>query len=154
MKGWLIASSSLVRATAGLVTWLATMLPAVLVTRPARAQVNVETLRKDLREAPAVASLEGSFTGRTGNVEAVVAGAAATGAARFGLSRLYLSTSADYTRFAHVTRVSKSFLHLRYNYALRSWLFAEVFAQQQHDKFQRLLFRELAGTGPRFLIAD
>lgn len=131
---------------------LATALPF----RPgeARAQVNVETLRGDLRTVPAVAQIEGSFTGRTGNVESVIAGGAANGAARFGRSRFYTSAMADYTRFSGETRVSRSFIHLRYNYALIDWLVAEAFAQQQHDKFQRLLVRELAGIGPRFVLAD
>ncbi len=130
----------------GLLSWT--------TARRAEAQVNVETLRGDLSKVPALAQIEGSFTGRTGNVQSVVAGGAANGAARFGFSRFYASVSADYARFSGETRVSKSFIHFRYNYVIRDWLLAEVFAQQQHDKFQRLLVRELAGTGPRFVFAD
>jgi putative salt-induced outer membrane protein YdiY len=133
---------------------LSCVLTTLLVAGTARAQVNVETLRSDLQGAPAKATLEGSFTGRTGNVESVVAGVSGTGAARFRRHRLYASTSADYTRFSHETRVSKSFIHLRYNYEITAWLYGEAFIQQQHDKFQRLLVRELAGTGPRFVLAD
>lgn len=139
MKGGLIATSSFVLVT---------------VSAPALAQVNVETLRGDLREKPATAQIEGSFTGRIGNVQAVIAGGSANGAARHGNSRFYTSTSGDYTRFSGETRVSKSFVHLRYNYVLLDWLLAEVFAQQQHDKFQRLLTRQLVGVGPRFVLAD
>lgn len=126
----------------------------LLLGERAHAQVNVEVLRGDLRKAPATATLESSFTGRVGNINSIVAGVNATGAARFGRHRLYASTLGDYTRFNHETRVSKSFIHLRYNYEILAWLYAEVFAQQQTDKFQRLLVRELAGTGPRFVIAD
>lgn len=143
MKAGLIFASSLIGVT----------LFAFAV--PATAQVNIETLRGDLREKPAQAQLEGSFTGRLGNVEGVVAGGGANGAARFGDHRFYASTSGDYTRFSHQTRVSKSFVHLRYNYVLiGDWLLGEMFVQQQHDKFQRLLLRELGGIGPRFVLAD
>jgi hypothetical protein len=134
---------------------LATALVLVTVSSAVSAQVNVETLRGDLRQKPATAQLEGAFTGRIGNVEGVVAGGGANGAARTGDHRFYASTSGDYTRFSHETRVSKSFVHLRYNYVLlHDWLLAELFVQQQHDKFQRLLLRELLGVGPRFVIAD
>jgi len=131
-----------------------TTLFVVLFSRAASAQINVERLRSDLKTAPAAATLEGNFTGRTGNVDAVVFGGAGTGAARYLKNRFYASTSLDYARFDHKTTVSKSFVHLRYNYELLDWLFAEAFVQQQQDKFQRLLLRELAGIGPRFVLAE
>lgn len=140
MKEGLIFASSLV-----LVTWAS----------KAPAQVNVETLRGDLREKPAMAQIEGSFTGRLGNVQAVIAGGSANGAARYRDHRFYGSSSADYTKFSGETRVSKSFVHFRYNYVLvHDWLLGEIFLQQQHDKFQRLLLRELLGIGPRFVLAE
>lgn len=129
----------------------------LLATWPGRAsgQVNVETLRGDLREKAAMAQVEGAFTGRLGNVQAVIAGGSANGAARWGSSRFYGSTSGDYTKFSGEVRVSKSFVHFRYNYLLlHDWLLAEAFVQQQHDKFQRLLLRELLGLGPRFVLAE
>lgn len=129
-------------------------LAALLSPAEALAQVNVEALRADLRQKPALASLEGSFTGRTGNVESVVVGGAAFGAARFGRHAMFLTSQADYARFNGQTQVSKSFLHARYDYGVTDVLFGEVFAQQQQDKFQRLLLRELVGAGPRFLLAD
>jgi hypothetical protein len=126
----------------------------VLYPAIAHAQVNIERLRSDLKDAPATATLEGSFTGRTGNVESVVFGGAGTGAAKYERNRFFASTSLDYARFAHKTTVSKSFVHIRYNYELLEWLYAEAFVQQQQDKFQRLLLRELAGAGPRFVVVD
>lgn len=122
--------------------------------REATAQVNVESLRKDLRDKPAMASVEGSFTGRAGNVQSVVVGGAAMGAARVGRNGFFGSTQADYTRFGSETRVSKSFVHLRYHYELLRWLYPEAFAQSQHDKFQKLQLRQLFGVGPRFVVAD
>lgn len=126
----------------------------LLVATPVRAQVNVERLRNDLGKVPAVATLEGTFAGRTGNVNNVTVGGVATGAARVGRNRFFASTLADYARAEHVTTVSRSFIHVRYNYELLYFLAAEVFAQQQQDKFQRLLLRELLGVGPRFVVAD
>lgn len=122
--------------------------------RSARAQVNVEALRRDLRDRNATASIGATFTGRTGNVQSVEAGGSALGAARVDRSTFLASVQADYGRFAGATTVSKSFLHLRYNYELLQWLIAEAFVQQQQDKFQRLLLRELAGAGPRFVLTD
>lgn len=125
-----------------------------LVPVTARAQVNVEALRRDLRKQPATASIGATFTGRTGNTQSVEAGGSALGAARVDRSTFLASVQADYGRFAGVTTVSKSFLHLRYNYEFLPWLLGEVFVQQQQDKFQRLLLRELVGAGPRFVLAD
>lgn len=127
---------------------------ALLAATEARAQVNVERLRVDLRKAPAAATLEGSFTGRTGNVQSVVVGAAAFGAAQLGRHQLFASSQADYARFGSATTTSKSFLHVRHNYGLTEVVFTELFAQQQQDKFQRLLLRELVGAGPRVLLAN
>lgn len=126
----------------------------LVLARTAHAQINVERLRSDLKDTPATATLEGSFAGRTGNVQSVVAGAAAIGAARYRRNRFFASTSADYARVAGVTAVSKSFVHFRYDYELIAWLWPEIFVQQQQDKFQRLKLRELVGLGPRFILAD
>ena len=136
--------------------WIALVVVMVSLVwgREASAQVNIETLRSDLRKKPALASIEGSFTGRTGNVESIVVGGAAIGAAKVGKSGLLSTASADYTRFGKEVRVSKSFIHLRYHYELLDWLFPEAFVQQQQDKFQRLQLRELLGLGPRFILAD
>jgi putative salt-induced outer membrane protein YdiY len=123
-------------------------------SRDASAQVNVETLRADLRKKPAMASVEGSFTGRAGNIESIVVGGGAIGAARVGKNGFLGSTQGDYTRYGQEVRVSKSFIHLRYHYELLDWLYPEAFAQQQTDKFQRLQLRELAGVGPRFVLVD
>lgn len=120
----------------------------------ASAQINVEQLRADFREKGALASIEGSFTGRTGNVRNIVAGAGAIGAARYKRSGFFGSTQADYASFDGETRVSKSFIHLRYDYEVLYWFFPEAYVQQQQDKFQRLLLRELVGLGPRFVVHD
>lgn len=127
---------------------------ALFAARNASAQVNIEALRGDFRDKGALASLEGSFTGRTGNVRNIVAGAGAIGAARYKRSGFFGSTQFDYASYDGKTAVSKSFIHLRYDYEVLYWFFPEVYVQQQQDKFQRLLLRELAGIGPRFVLSD
>lgn len=126
----------------------------IAVAGEARAQVNIESLRSDFRDKGALASIEGSFTGRTGNVRNVVAGAGAIGAARYERSGFFGSTQADYASYDGKTAVSKSFIHLRYDYEVLYWFFPEAYVQQQQDKFQRLLLRELVGLGPRFVLHD
>lgn len=142
--------TSLARFAAGLA------LLGALAVRPrtAAAQVNVERLRGQLGESPATATLDGNFTALAGNVRGVTLGAAGRSAARVGRHRFFGSTSADYASFRSVTSVSKSFVHLRYNYELLYWLRAEAFVQGQQDRFQRLLRRSLAGLGPRFVLWD
>lgn len=125
-----------------------------LIRREAMAQVNVERLRTEVGKASTLVSLEGAFTGRTGNVDNVVVGAVASAASRLWRHRFFGSASADYARFNHETKVSKSFIHLRYNYDVSQSVAAEAYVQQQQDKFQRLLLRELAGLGPRYVLAD
>lgn len=127
---------------------------AVAVPRVALGQVNIESLRKDLKDAPATANVSASFTGRSGNTESVETGASAFGAARVDPHTFLASAQADYGKFNGATTVSKTFIHFRYNYRFLPWLIGEAFAQQQQDKFQRLLLRELVGTGPRFLLLD
>jgi len=129
-------------------------LASLVGARTAHAQVNIEALRSDFRDKGALASIEGSFTGRTGNVRNIVAGAGAIGAARYKRNGFFGSTVADYASFDGNTAVSKSFIHLRYDYEVLYWFFPEVYVQQQQDKFQRLLLRELVGTGPRFVLSD
>lgn len=126
----------------------------VLLPSSSVAQVNVERLRGDLKDRPALGTVDGAFTGRTGNVESIVLGASALGAARWRRHRFFGSTQADYARFDRETRVSKSFIHLRYGFEVNAMLQGEAFVQQQQDKFQRLLIRELVGAGPRVILRD
>ena len=149
-----VADASVVSRTRARGFRLATIAALLLGATAARAQVNIESLRNDLRARPAIATIEGSFTGRSGNVQSIVLGGGASGAARVGRSGFLGSMQGDYTSFSGETRVSKSFIHLRYSYALLDWLSPEVFAQQQQDKFQRLQVREIIGAGPRFILAD
>ena len=121
----------------------------------ALAQVNVETLRHDVvHRKSRFAALGGGLSGRVGNVRSMNA----TGSflAGYGKNRhlLFGKLQGDYGEFASVATVSKSFAHARYNYRIAPWLFGELFAQGQQDKFQRLQLRELYGIGPRFVLVN
>jgi len=48
--------------------------------------------------------------------------------------------------------VDNSFLHLRYNYKVNTWLRWEIFGQAQNNLITQLRARILIGTGPRFKI--
>lgn len=48
--------------------------------------------------------------------------------------------------------VDNSFLHLRYNYKLNTWLRWEFFGQAQNNLITQMRARILVGTGPRFKI--
>ncbi|MEO7330381.1 MAG: DUF481 domain-containing protein [Minicystis sp.] len=126
-------------------------LALALAPRAASAQVNVESLRNELKQTPRFLSLEGSVTGRLGNSRGIIAGAAVFGGVHF-LERhlIFLKAQGDYAAFGDKASVAKSFAHVRYTVALLPWLSGEVFAQIQQDKFQRLRLRQVDGIGPRF----
>ena len=50
--------------------------------------------------------------------------------------------------------VGNSFAHLRYNHKFNKWLRWEVFTQVQSNYITQIDSRFLAGTGPRFKLAD
>jgi hypothetical protein len=117
----------------------------------ASAQVNVESLRNELKETPRFLTFEGAVTGRLGNSQGIIAGASIFGGVHF-LDRhlIFLKAQGDYAAFGGEASVSKSFAHARYTVALLPWLSGEAFAQIQQDKFQRLQLRQVDGLGPRF----
>lgn len=125
---------------------------AIIVTaKSATAQVNAETLRHDvLHRKSRFAAIGGGLTGRAGNVRSL--NAAGSFFAGYGKGRhlIFGKLQGEYGEFAGTSTVSKSFGHARYNYRIIPWLFGELFAQGQNDKFQRLQIRELYGIGPRF----
>jgi hypothetical protein len=126
----------------------------MLAPRAASGQVNAETFRSDLKDQPYFVSIDGSVTGNIGNTQGIVVGAALFAGLRRGDHLLFGKAQGDYTAYGGVTSVFKSFAHIRYNYQIRSWLYAEVFSQVQQDKFQALALRNVDGVGPRFSVAQ
>lgn len=127
-------------------------LPVALAAAPAVAQVNVETFRSNLRDQPWFVSLDGNLTGDLGNSQGIVLGTALFAGAKAGHSVIFGKAQWDYAAFSGTVSVSKSFMHVRYNYQIKPWLYWEAFSQIQQDKFQRLAFRNVEGTGPRFSV--
>jgi hypothetical protein len=143
------------RSPARLTLRLLVALALGLAAGPASAQVNVESLRNEVKDKPRFLTFEGSVTGRLGNVQGVIAGASIFGGIHF-LDRhlIFLKAQGDYAAFSGETSVSKSFAHARYTLSILPWLAGEVFAQIQQDKFQRLQLRQVDGIGPRFALVQ
>jgi putative salt-induced outer membrane protein YdiY len=127
-------------------------LALVAVADRARAQVNVEVLRRRALSKPQFLSADASFVGRAGNVES--GGFALNGSAglRRGRHLHFVQGSAEYVEFGGKSTVARIYGHSRYGYALLDWLVLETYGQLQGDRFQKLRARSLAGAGPRFLV--
>lgn len=50
--------------------------------------------------------------------------------------------------------LNKGYIHIRYNYRLSHLVTWEAFVQAQYNQIEKQQLRALAGTGPRFRIAD
>lgn len=121
---------------------------------PARAQINIEPLRKKLAEKGYSGSIEASWVVRTGNTEGIVA----NGVGQVGWANerhlFFMAARGDYSRLNDELQLSRTFLHARYNLTLLDrFLFAELFAQAQTDATVNLRERELVGAGPRFALS-
>lgn len=116
----------------------------------ARAQVNVEPLRQKVRAQGVSGDIRGSISGTTGNTEGITAGGGLLVGVGGGPHLVFLNATGDYSRVNGTLLVDKAFAHLRYNYQLTDWLWAEAFTQIEEDHFRRIQDRELLGTGPRF----
>lgn len=128
----------------------ATLLTLVAAGK-AHAQVNVEPFRARIQEGQVSGKLGGNLSAYTGNVEGLVIGTAGLIGTDQGRHFAFLAATGDYTRLGGATSVANTFLHARYNYTLaHDWLFGELFAQSETDRFRRIKLRQLFGTGPRF----
>ncbi len=121
----------------------------VFFSPPARAQVNTENLRKRIKAIGYSLIIEGTLTGDTGNTQGISVGGGIGGGWAHDPHLLFAYARFDYTKYAGVTSVDKTFAHVRYNYEFEKWLWGELFAQAQSDAFQRLELRNLFGIGPR-----
>jgi len=130
------------------------LLAAPSLSRPARAQVNVEGLRKALIDPGVHGSLSGSLTTYHGNTMGAELGGSGLVGYREDRQLAYLSANSNYSRLGGEPRVANAFAHLRYNYLLGPRVAAEVFTQVESDRFRRLRLRSLVGIGPRFTIVE
>lgn len=119
---------------------------------PALAQVNVEVLRRDLAEAGVGGRMSASWSTSVGNTEKTQLGGAGLVGARQGRHLVYLSLNGEFSSADGEVDAENAFAHLRYNLTLYDRLWAEVFAQAEHDQFRRIKVRRLLGIGPRVAV--
>lgn len=129
-------------------------LACLLRAGAARAQVNAETLRRNLKGNTWSISIDANITGRFGNTSGVVAGGGLFAGIESGRHLAFLRVQGDVASFFGAVTVAKSFGHLRYCVEVLKWLDVEVFVQLQQDKFQRLALRNVEGAGPRFTLFE
>jgi len=122
---------------------------ALLLGRPAAAQVNVEPLRQQVTARKFGARINASTTTYAGNTQGVVFGGTALLGGRTARNFGYLDVSGDYTRLGGAVSVAKWFAHLRHNFQISPDWWWEEYAQLESDRFRRVQLRELVGTGPR-----
>jgi hypothetical protein len=130
------------------------VLTALAADRGARAQVNTEPMRQRIKKHGASLVVQWTLGGRTGNTQAVTADGLVGGGMASGRHLAYAFASVDYSKLSKTVGVDKSLAHARYNYEIAAFAHWEVFAQAQSDLFQRIEFRSLVGTGPRFALYD
>lgn len=121
---------------------------------PADAQVNAEALRSQLKRTPRFVWLDGSLVTRAGNVSGSVAGASIFTGITHERHVVFSRAQGDYTEFDGEAQVARYTVHARYGYTVLPWLMPEALWQVQHDRFRRLLFREVQGLGPRFVLVQ
>lgn len=126
----------------------------VAAASPARAQVNVEGLRKSLTGRGVHGSIGGSITTHHGNTMGTELGGSALVGYRRGPELVYLTTNASYSSLGGEVRVANAFAHLRYNRSLGERVAAELFTQGETDRFRRLRLRTLVGAGVRLTLAE
>ena len=127
---------------------------SLLAPPEARAQVNVEGLRKAFTTPGVHGKLGGSITTYNGNTQGTELGGSALLGYRAGPQLVYVSTNANYASFSGDVSVANAFLHFRYNHTLTPLMTAEAFAQGESDRFRRLRLRTLAGVGLRFTVVE
>jgi Protein of unknown function, DUF481 len=120
----------------------------------ALAQVNVEALRADIDGKKLYLALQASVAAHSGNTEGVVASGGAFGALTIGPHLLFLKLQGEYAEFSGVPTITNAFAHARYTAHLLDFLYGEVFAQVEEDRFQRLALRQVDGVGLRFGIVQ
>jgi len=120
----------------------------------ARAQVNVEGLRKAFTTPGVHGKLGGSITTYNGNTQGTELGGSALLGYREGHELVYVSTNSNYASFGGDVSVANTFVHFRYNHTVTPLVTAEAFAQGESDRFRRLRLRTLVGIGPRFTLVE
>jgi hypothetical protein len=152
--GWRLATVARSMRCQSALCALLIVLAALAVDHGAHAQVNLEPMRQRIKRQGASLVVQWTLDGRTGNTQGVTADGLVGGGLASGRHLAFAFASVDYTRLNKTLGVDKSFAHVRYNYEIAPSVHWEVFAQAQSDLFQRIEFRSLVGTGPRYALYD
>ncbi len=139
--------TALAAAVAGLLT-LGALAPA------AAAQiVNVQPLVEKGGEGFA-GQIKGSLNWRTGNVDLLIAKASALLTYKIGIHKLISSSQGEIGIKGGDEFIERVFTHLRHQAVLGYGVTWETFLQVATDRFKRMAFRGLVGTGARYDIIE
>lgn len=116
------------------------------------AQVNVEPLRAQVRERGFGARLAFSASAFAGNTRGVVLGSSGFLGFHSIKHLAFLAASGNFAKLGGVVSISNWFSHVRHDYELSPRVSWEEFAQLESDRFRRITWRELIGTGPRLRV--
>ncbi len=121
-----------------------------LTTSPATAQiVNIQPLLGPSTKDGFALELTGSVALKTGNVDLFVGTGGLLMSLASGQQRVISASSAELGIKDDAEYTNALFSHLRYQYYFTQAIAWEVWVQGASNKFKRLTFRGLAGTGPR-----
>lgn len=122
------------------------------------ASAQIVNVQGALAKAPATDGASGDValkvTWRSGNNPLFDLGGAGTVLVRHGRVLALALARGEYGRSGGVTLTEKSFEHLRARVTIDCRWRWEVFLQHEFDKFRRLSFRAVAGTGPALQLVD
>lgn len=114
--------------------------------------MNVEPLRAQVKDKGFGARVAFSATGYAGNTQGMVLGSSGFVGFHSVKHLAYLAASGNFAKLGGVVSIANWFAHVRHDYELESRISWEEFAQLESDRFRRITWRELLGTGPRFQV--
>ena len=122
---------------------------SLLFSVQAQAQINIERFRPDGEQVGLSGQTNFSLSSRTGNVEIVELGASVRVDYLTSHARTLLLGRGDLGWQGGERFANEALLHLRHERRLAPSVRFEGFSQINYDKSRLLLFRGLAGGGPR-----
>lgn len=127
----------------------ATIFPTLLITAPADAIDETESLRQRSQDKPSFTALSIDLAGKSGNSDKEDFELGIYHSERSGKHFGFIMASREYAKSNDVKSADSSFLHGRYNYYFEADTAIEVFAQSNTDDFKSLESRNLVGTAYR-----
>jgi putative salt-induced outer membrane protein YdiY len=126
------------------------LLSLVLTARPAKAQiVNIQPLLGHGQQDGHLVEFSGAVEHRTGNLDLFFGKAGLLASYVANRHRVISSSSYELGIKNDAEYVHAAFSHLRYQYYATKLFAWETWVQGASNRFKRLSFRGLAGTGPR-----